>query len=115
MREPISQSRTIMDLHDQPCRHAEIVDRPRIAGAAQNHIGSLTGCSPSSGSDDRLRVDQAVTAFVAGVKSAWPSRALADDDKRVLKSLAKAAETGIDDGLARLLPGWIISRYKLRR
>ena len=55
------------------------------------------------------------TAFVTDVKPAWPSRALAADDKRVLKSLAKAAEAGIDDGLARLLPGWIVSRYKLRR
>lgn len=55
------------------------------------------------------------TAFVTGVKSAWPSRALAPDDKRVLKSLAKAAESGVDDGLARLLPEWIGHRYQGRR
>ena len=55
------------------------------------------------------------TAFVTGVKSAWPSRALAPDDKRVLKSLAKAANSGIDDGLARLLPEWISHRYRGRR
>lgn len=55
------------------------------------------------------------TAFVTAVKSAWPSRALAPDDKRVLKSLAKAAESGIDDGLARLLPEWIGHRYRGRR
>ncbi len=55
------------------------------------------------------------TAFVTAVKSAWPSRALAPDDKRVLKSLAKAAESGVDDGLARLLPEWIGHRYRRDR
>ncbi|NLH82497.1 MAG: YecA family protein [Phyllobacteriaceae bacterium] len=55
------------------------------------------------------------SAFVAGAKSAWPSRALAPDDKRMLKSLAKAADTGVDDGLARLLPAWITQRYRARR
>lgn len=43
------------------------------------------------------------TAFVTDVKSAWPSRALAADDKRVLTCLARAAKAGIDDGLARLV------------
>lgn len=54
------------------------------------------------------------SALVKNVKKAWPARALAADDKRILKSLAQAAEAGIDDELARLLPAWIDRRYTLR-
>jgi hypothetical protein len=53
-------------------------------------------------------------ALVTAAPRAWPARSLGSDEKRMLRSLAQAAEGHADPGLAAVLPAWIAQRHSRR-
>lgn len=81
-----------------------------ISGGAERVAAQLAGFDAAG------RRDWAAgfSALVKTVKAAWPARALAAEDKRILKSLAQPAEAGLDESLVRVLPAWFRRRYSVR-
>lgn len=53
-------------------------------------------------------------ALVTAARPAWPAKALAADDKRMLRTIAKVAQGADDPGLPGLLPAWIAGRHARR-
>ena len=53
--------------------------------------------------------------LVTAAKPAWPAKALAADDKRVLKDIASVSEAGDAAALRTVLPAWVARRHALRR
>jgi hypothetical protein len=53
-------------------------------------------------------------ALVTAAPRAWPTKALAADDKRMLRAIAKVAKGSEDPGLPGPLPAWIAERHARR-
>jgi yecA family protein len=53
--------------------------------------------------------------LVAAAKAAWPNKALAADDKRVLKDIGAVADGGESGSLRTILPLWVATRHTKRR
>lgn len=53
-------------------------------------------------------------ALVTAAPRAWPTKALAADDKRMLRAIAKVAQGDDDQVLPGLLPAWIAGRHARR-
>jgi hypothetical protein len=53
--------------------------------------------------------------FVTAAKLAWPAKALAADDKRLLKDIAAVSEGADAAALRTVLPAWVARRHALRR
>lgn len=53
-------------------------------------------------------------ALVSSAKRSWPQRALADEDKRLLRAITKVAKGSEDAALLSLLPSWVARRHALR-
>jgi len=53
--------------------------------------------------------------LVAAAKPSWPARALAADDKRMLKDIRAVSKDGDQAALRTLLPAWVARRRGLRR
>ncbi len=54
-------------------------------------------------------------ALVAAAKPGWPAKALAADDKRVLKDIRAVSNGGDAAALRAVLPAWVARRHVLRR
>jgi len=54
-------------------------------------------------------------ALVEAAPRAWTPRSLGADDKRILRTIAQAAEGQPDTGLATVLPAWIAGRHARRK
>lgn len=53
-------------------------------------------------------------ALVSSARRSWPQRALAADDKRLLRAINKVPKGSADTALLRVLPSWIARRHALR-
>lgn len=53
-------------------------------------------------------------ALVSSAKRSWPQRALADDNKRLLRAITEVSNGSKDATLLSLLPFWVAERHVLR-